>query len=76
MAAFKRAEIKVSGQVQGVFFRQGVKEEAERLGLTGWVRNEDEGTVNAVAEGKEEQCKNWWNGVKRVRSGRGSRRLK
>lgn len=42
----KRAEIKVVGSVQGVFFRAGVKAEAERLGLSGWARNEPDGTVN------------------------------
>lgn len=50
----KRAEIKVIGQVQGVFFRQSVKTEAERLGLGGWVRNEEDGSVKIVVEGAEE----------------------
>ena len=50
----KRVQINVIGQVQGVFFRQGVKAEAERLGLTGWVRNEPDGSVRIVAEGEEE----------------------
>lgn len=51
----KRVEIRVSGQVQGVFLRQSVKEEAGRLGLGGWVRNEDDGSVKIVAEGEEGQ---------------------
>lgn len=50
----KRAEIKIMGEVQGVFFRQGVKAEAELLGLSGWVRNEDDGSVKIVAEDAEE----------------------
>lgn len=50
----KRVEIKVCGQVQGVFFRQGVKELAEELGLTGWVKNEEDGSVKIVVEGEEE----------------------
>lgn len=52
----KRIEVRIYGQVQGVFFRQGVKEMAEELGLTGWVRNEADGSVKIVVEGKEE---NW-----------------
>lgn len=51
----KRVEIKVIGQVQGVFFRQGVKAEADRLGITGWVQNEPDGSVRIVAEGEEEK---------------------
>ena len=50
----KRAEIIIYGQVQGVFFRQGVKDMAEELGLTGWVSNESDGSVKIVAEGSEE----------------------
>ena len=49
----KRAEIIIYGQVQGVFFRQGVKDMAEELGLTGWVSNESDGSVKIVAEGSE-----------------------
>jgi acylphosphatase len=41
----------VSGRVQGVFFRDSTAREAERLGLAGWVRNRDDGTVEAVFEG-------------------------
>jgi len=50
-----RADIRISGQVQGVFFRQSVKAEAERLGLTGWVRNEPDGSVRVAAEGAEDK---------------------
>ncbi len=49
----KRIEIKVYGQVQGVFFRQGVKGKAEEFNLTGWVSNEPDGSVKIVAEGEE-----------------------
>jgi len=41
--------------VQGVFFREGVRAEAERLGLTGWVRNKEDGSVKVAAEGEEEE---------------------
>ena len=41
----------VSGRVQGVGFRRYVRGWARKLGLTGWVRNEPDGTVRLVAEG-------------------------
>lgn len=50
-----RAEIIITGRVQGVFFRQGVKHTALELGLVGWVRNEPDGTVRIVAQGQREQ---------------------
>jgi acylphosphatase len=42
----------ISGKVQGVFFRQGTRVEAERLGLQGMVRNLSNGTVEVVAHGE------------------------
>lgn len=42
----------VSGQVQGVFFRDSTRREANRLGLSGWVRNCRDGTVEALFEGE------------------------
>lgn len=42
----------VRGRVQGVFFRGATVEEARSLGLTGWVRNLPDGSVEIVAEGK------------------------
>ena len=45
--------VRVSGRVQGVSFRVWVWDEAERLGLTGWVRNEADGTVTALLVGPE-----------------------
>jgi acylphosphatase len=41
----------VRGDVQGVGFRYFMAREAQRLGLRGWVRNRDDGTVEFVAEG-------------------------
>ena len=49
------AKIKIIGLVQGVFFRQGIKDKAEKLGITGWIRNEPDGSVRIVAEGEEEK---------------------
>lgn len=46
-----RARILVAGMVQGVAFRQSAVWEAERLGLSGWVRNLPDGRVEALAEG-------------------------
>lgn len=43
----------VSGRVQHVFFRANTKSIAQRLGLTGWVRNLSDGRVEVVAEGEE-----------------------
>jgi len=47
----KRASLKIEGRVQGVFFRQSTQEKAQELSLTGWVRNQPDGSVAAVAEG-------------------------
>jgi acylphosphatase len=44
-------QIRVSGRVQGVGFREALCEEAARAGLTGWVRNRTDGTVEAVLQG-------------------------
>lgn len=44
--------IRVLGHVQGVFFRQSAKQEAERLGLSGFACNEPDGSVYMEAEGE------------------------
>ena len=44
----------VRGRVQGVFFRDTVRAAAEREGVDGWVRNNRDGTVEAVFEGDSE----------------------
>jgi len=49
-----RAHIWVSGQVQGVFFRDTTKSKAEDFGLTGWVRNLPDGRVEVMFEGDRE----------------------
>jgi acylphosphatase len=48
----RRASLRIRGKVQGVFFRESARIEASRLGLTGWVRNREDGSVEAVAEGE------------------------
>jgi acylphosphatase len=46
-----RRRIRATGRVQGVFFRDATRREAERRGVAGWVRNCSDGTVEAVFEG-------------------------
>ena len=49
-----RRRVVVSGRVQGVFFRDSTEKEARSRGVSGWVRNRDDGTVEAVFEGDPE----------------------
>lgn len=49
-----RAHVIFEGLVQGVFFRANTKKCADSLGLTGWVRNRFDGSVEAVFEGDED----------------------
>jgi acylphosphatase len=46
-----RRRILVHGRVQGVFFRDSTRRRAEQAGVAGWVRNREDGTVEAVFEG-------------------------
>ena len=50
-------EIKIYGKVQGVWYRASTQKEARRLGLSGYVQNEADGSVFAVVEGNESQLK-------------------
>ncbi len=52
-----RAHLTIHGRVQGVCFRFYTVEEAEQLGLRGWVRNTRDRTVEAVFEGDEASVK-------------------
>lgn len=45
--------LRVQGMVQGVNYRQAARREAERLGVTGFARNEDDGSVLVEAEGEQ-----------------------
>ena len=50
----QRRRVVVRGQVQGVFFRETTKRCAHAAGVSGWVRNRPDGTVEAVLEGEPE----------------------
>lgn len=47
-----RAHVIVRGRVQGVCYRMSAQDEAGRMGLTGWVRNQMDGSVEIMAEGR------------------------
>lgn len=54
--------LRIAGRVQGVGFRDALIEQAERLGITGWVRNRADGWVEALAQGSPaalEQLEAW-----------------
>jgi acylphosphatase len=51
----ERAHVYVSGDVQGVFFRDSTRQKAEQLGLSGWVKNLPDGRVEALFEGPSER---------------------
>ena len=52
-----RASVRITGRVQGVWFRQSTKETADRHGVVGWVRNNPDFSVSAVFEGEEAAVK-------------------
>lgn len=49
----KKAVITVTGKVQGVYYRTWAKAQADELGLSGFARNEADGSVRVVVEGEE-----------------------
>ena len=51
MAHTVRRRVLVDGRVQGVFFRESCRREANRAGVAGWARNLDDGRVEIVLEG-------------------------
>jgi acylphosphatase len=57
----KYLTIKISGVVQGVFFRASTKEKADSLGIAGIVRNEPDGSVLVEAEGEEKDLQSFVN---------------
>ena len=55
----KRIEIIVRGRVQGVYYRATAEREARQHGLTGWVKNRKDGSVEMVVEGEEDAVKDF-----------------
>jgi len=47
--------LRISGRVQGVYYRASMLQKAQQLGLTGWVMNRPDGSVESVAEGSKEK---------------------
>ena len=52
--ATRCVSLRIHGRVQGVFYRAKARSTGEGLGLSGWVRNRDDGTVEAIACGPSE----------------------
>ena len=57
----KHLNIHISGQVQGVFFREYARKKAQELGISGFVENLSDGRVYIEAEGEEENLKEFLN---------------
>lgn len=55
----KRIHLVVRGRVQGVYFRATAQREARQHGLSGWVKNRSDGSVEIVAEGEEDDVKDF-----------------
>jgi acylphosphatase len=49
-----RRRVVIRGHVQGVFFRDSTRQRAQQRGVSGWIRNNRDGTVEAVFEGEAE----------------------
>jgi acylphosphatase len=57
--------LEIAGRVQGVGFRWFVKERARRLGITGWVRNRPDGTVEVAGSGDRESLDAFTSALRR-----------
>ena len=64
--------VTVAGRVQGVFFRAWTKQQADALGIRGWVRNTPDGHVEALVEGDDEAVERM---IERMRDGPPSARV-
>lgn len=55
----KRVELKIHGRVQGVFYRDSARRKARKFNIVGQVRNNPDDTVSIIAEGEEQDLKNF-----------------
>ncbi len=69
VSSHQRLTAQVTGRVQGVYFRAFTRNQARRLGLSGWVRNEYDGSVRLVAEGPREVLDHLLVAIRRGPSG-------
>ena len=60
----KTVHLLISGKVQGVFYRASAKDEAESLAINGWIRNTENGSVEATITGSEEAIEQFINWCK------------
>ena len=55
----------IKGEVQGVFFRATAKKIADKLNVTGWIKNTENGDVEAIATGSQQQLEEFINWCKK-----------
>ncbi len=65
MADVIARKVRLFGRVQGVFFRQWTVNQARALGVSGWVRNAADGSVEAHVEGEEDAVAKMIEGMRR-----------
>lgn len=68
----EHVEARITGRVQGVGFRHFTMQQARRIGVDGWVRNESDGSVRVVAEGPKDALDAF---LKRLQHGPSSARV-
>ena len=64
-----KAHVYIHGRVQGVFFRASTRDKAKALGIKGWVKNCQDGSVEAVFEGEKEAVNTMVNWCKKGPAG-------
>lgn len=62
-----RYDVKFSGRVQGVFFRATARDLARDFNVSGWVRNEPDGSVRLVVEGAQDELDRFVAAVQRAK---------